>query len=346
MNITIITPNLPPIMCGLADHSRLFGEAIEEQGCTINYIGLHGKTSLAQHWPGTVAKWDGKITSLATLLDEQSSEWVWLQLSGYGYSKLGAPWKLYLALKNITYQLPSVKLAVCLHETYCKPGQLGKKGFILSHWQKYIICAISRLANLILPTVACRISVCADEFGIDNGKIKLLPIVANIPKVELTLDEKENIRSNFNIKSNQKVAVIFGTQVSQEKAINIFFPLITKKIEQGSIDYLLIIGGGIFPSSSMLNILKQNIEEDKFYFTGQLSEYRVAELLEIADIGLVPTPWDYWKKSGAARAFEQAGMELWIIKEEKLNIIPPSLDVPVWESVAQQALGWMNDSIK
>src|SRR5262245_53157263 len=153
MRVSILTPRLPPAVCGLADHTQLLAEAMTRQGVSVGFIHrepCHNGGRL----PGCLTDhWSRGGAALERCLTRQGADWLWVQLSGYGYSRWGAPYALSRSLAWVRRRLPDLRLAVCLHETHCRPHQLGRKGFWLSRWQRHTVATIARLADVVFPII-------------------------------------------------------------------------------------------------------------------------------------------------------------------------------------------------
>lgn len=346
MKITLLASNLPPIVCGVADHSKLLGKAMIRQGCEVGLLGLRGDSALVHKagFPGAASIWDGTTNGLIRFIKNEKPDWLWVQLSSYGYSRLGAPWLLGRSLRALKNAYPCLKLAVCVHETYCKPHQLGHKGFWLSPWQKYTSKVIVRMGDLVLPTIAEWEYVCIKELMVDRGVVKLLPIAANMPPLKAVSEQRAAWRADLGLKPEQRVAVIFGTWASQQKVFRRFRKILKESFKNGNVDHILAVGGddANWPSWAK-DMTKCDTWKNRLTLLGPQSENRVSEILSIADIGLVPTPFGFWEKSGAARAFEQARLDLWIIEDGNLRQIAPNPDPPTWDGLAKLAINWLND---
>src|SRR5262249_52693088 len=149
MRITFLAPRLPPAVCGVADHTLLLAEAMIGEGAEVSFIHREPFTGTAQSLPGPVCRWEGGAEALAACLARQEADWLWVQFSNYGYSRFGAPYRLWRELKQFRQRMPNVRIALYMHETHCLPPQLGVKGPILSPWQRYTVGAVTRLGDLI-----------------------------------------------------------------------------------------------------------------------------------------------------------------------------------------------------
>lgn len=311
-------------------------------GCVVSLIGLRGNVAAAQKagWSGPVALWDGSMRGLLRVVDDERPDWLWVQFSGYGYSKLGSPWRLAVAIRLAKKRRPSLRLAVCVQETYCKPSQLGLKGILLSPWQKVINGTVVRCGDLVFPTIPVRMETCVNEFGAKPNSVKLLPIASNILRLQATRREREGWRAELGFSSSHNIAVIFGVWASQLRALEEFESILESKFERGEIDHVVAIGGDTVRRPPWAkDLLKHEPWKSRLTILGHQPAERIAQVIASADIGLVPTPWLYWEKSGAARAFQQAGLSLWFIENGDLRQLPPNQDpVPTWDDLAEKAI--------
>jgi hypothetical protein len=348
MRVAFLTPNLPPIVCGLADQSALMGQALSRAGWDVVLIGLHGDPERAgiEGNIHSMLKWDGSVGTLARVVGAAAPDWLWVQLSGYGYSRWGAPWILNLALSRVRRQYPRLRLAVYLHEGHCTPGQLGLKGPLLSPWQRWTVGRIVRLSDLVVATTPYWHSRCVADYRADPERVKLLPIGSSVPPLRLTAAERERVRAALSIGTAERVAVTFGKWQSQRGALECLGGPLRAAIAAGTIDRIVALGGEQPTTPSWCGeMVRHTPWSGRLQFMGPLPAKRVAEVLAAADIGLVSTPWDVWRKSSAARAMEQAQLTLWI-SDGGLGCreIPPPHDAPRWESIAASASRWLSAS--
>jgi hypothetical protein len=339
MHITFLTPNLPPMVCGLADHARLLGTALARRGYEVSIVARRGD-ACAQNgarWIGPTAIWNGTPRGLVRLLGQVRPDWLWVQLSGYGYSRFGAPWKLSRALKAVRRRYRESRLAVCVHETYCQPGQLGRKGFLLSPWQRFTVGQILKLGDLVLPTIPRYLDQCLHEYRLPPARLQLLPVAATIAAARLEGEQRNRLRRELGLTPSDRVAVTFGRWNSQRMALEQFGPVVHRAITEGSLSSVVAVGGETStPPAWVGEFLSKPPWAGRLRVLGNQVPERVAEIIAVADVGLVPTPWPVWEKSTAARAFEQAGLTLWILDNESngYRIRPPNETPPSWDSLA------------
>lgn len=339
--IVFLTPNLPPVMCGLADHSMLLGRALRDLGFGVSLIGLRGEPGTAQQngWPGAAFSWNGSPRNLHRVVRSLSPAWLWVQLSPYGYARLGVPWRLGKALAALKRECREVRIAVCVHETHCEPRQLGAKGPVLSMLQRRTVAQVVRLADVVFTVIPAWETRCILEYNIPAAHVHQLPIAANIPAVRLSVEERSEVRRQLGIDVRDRVAVAFGLWPSQRMALERLGHAVEGALRTRELGRVIAIGGeSQDPPLDIARFFQALTWRDSLVVLGPQPPQRVSELVAISDIGLVPTPVKLWPKSGAARAFEQAGLTLWIADEGKVEVVRPSTNVPTWEEIAQDAV--------
>jgi hypothetical protein len=235
--------------------------------------------------------------------------------------------------------MPHVRLAVCVHETHCQPDQLGKKGPLLSPWQRYTIGRVVRLADLVLTTIGPWRDRVIEEYGVRPNKVFLLPIGSNIPAVSLTARDREQKRREFGWRAGETVAVIFGSYPSQLQALERFGKLLRGGVQQGYLDRIVCLGDGPahehgFKASSWGEPL--GCEKDNFQVLGPRPAREVGEILACCDLALAPTPRRLLSKSGAFMAFAAAGLAVIVYEEPPTGGAAGLDDWPVFSSLEWQ----------
>lgn len=342
MHVTFLTPNLPPSVCGLADHTRLLGAALARRGYGVSIVARRRDASTSTEniagWVGATAIWDGTSGGLLRFLGHVRADWLWVQLSGYGYSRFGAPWKLSRTLKVVRRHYPDLRFAVCVHETYCHPDQLGPKGRVLSAWQRFTVGQILRQGDLVLPTIPLFLGQCLHEYRLPPARLELLPIAASTAAVRLTEEQRSRLRRELGLAPSDRVAVTFGRWNSQRMALERLGPTVQRAIDEGSLSSVIAVGGeNSMPPEWIGEFMAKRPWAGRLQVLGKQPAERIAEVLAVVDVGLVPTPWPVWEKSSAARAFEQAGLTLWIFDHETrgCRVMPPNPKPPTWETIAE-----------
>lgn len=309
MRICFLTPRLPPAVCGVGDHTSMLAEAMREQGVDVGFAYCKAQPVVSGLPPGPVDYVDWKSSTLRDSIIRQNPDWLWVQLSGYGYSRWGAPYALGRELQQLRRLRPNLRLAICLHETHCKPSQLGMKGVALSSWQKHTVGKVARLGDVVFTTNPVWEQWALHDYGVEPARLVRLPIGSNIPQVVLTPDERAHLRSRFGWAANDLIAVAFGSFWSQKQALRIFAPLLSKGFALKCLDRLACLGGDSADIPDDLRALADCCAPSGAYnLFGNRSAREVGEILACCDLGLCATPPSVLEKSGAFSAFAQAGL--------------------------------------
>jgi hypothetical protein len=93
VRVTLLAPRLPPRISGVGDHTRCLARAMEDQAVEAGYIHRDPQQELDVP-EGPPDRRDGGRRSLCRVLSRQASDWLWVELSGYGCSRWGAPYRL------------------------------------------------------------------------------------------------------------------------------------------------------------------------------------------------------------------------------------------------------------
>jgi hypothetical protein len=309
MRICFLAPRLPPAVCGVGDHTALLAAAMREEGVDVGFIYCKPQSEVSGLPPGPVDHIDWKNSTLTDSLARQNPDWLWVQLSGYGYSRWGAPFALGRELQQLRRNRPGLRLAICLHETHCKPSQLGMKGIVLSPWQKHTVGEVARLGDVVFTTNPVWEQWALNDYGVEPARLVRLPIGSNIPQVVLTPAERAHLRGRFGWAANALIAVAFGSFWSQKQALRIFAPLLSKGFALKCLDRLVCLGGDSTDVPLDLRALADLCAPSGAYdLFGNRSAREVGEILACCDLGLCATPPSVLEKSGAFSAFAQAGL--------------------------------------
>ena len=308
MRITMLMPNPPPIVCGIVDHSLRLGEALERLGSTVNHLaprrnGLESRETNVHFWDGSAKDLENKVRQLGT-------EVLWVQYSGYGYSPKGIPIGLARALDRVRRGQPAPAIVICMHETHANLARFGWRALPIEMLQRKISRRVARAGDVIFATVEVNLNRCIEEYGVSRESISLLPIASNIPSVKVQSSERTAFREQLNLSADARIAAIFGLWATQARTLELFSGELDELLHNGEIDHVLAIGGEApQPRDSIL-------ESNGMRFNGALtvlgpgSGEEIGKVLSCCDVGLIPTPPDYVRKSGVAAAFVAANLEL------------------------------------
>lgn len=310
MRISFLTSQLPPAACGVGDHTKFLAHAMAAQDVEVGFIHLKPLQEGDGGLPtGPVDGWDGSPRGLTECVARRAPDWLWVQLSAYGYSRWGAPYRMGRALAHLRMKLKEVRLAICVHETHCRSHQLGIKGPILSPWQKHTVGKLVRLGDVVFPTIPLWQKWVVKEYRVPPAKVSLLPIGSNIPDVRLTEEQKRECRKRWGWREGEVVLASFGSYGSQLQGLNQFEKILQEGVDQQLLHRIVCMGGDAsvippelmawktrFPPPFHLDIL------------GPRPAHVIGELLACSDFGITPHKRMSLEKSGAFKAYAAAGL--------------------------------------
>jgi hypothetical protein len=316
MRVTFLSPRLPPAVCGLADHTKWLASAMARARVEVGFIHYQSQPLVCDLPNGPIDFWGDSRSGLEACLGRHRPDWLWVQLSGYGYSRWGAPYQLMRALMRVRRRLPDLRLAVCVHETHCRPDQLGCKGPVLARWQRHTAANVVRLGHLVFPTIGPYRDCVVDEYGVKAHRVLQLPIASNIPAVKLTAAQRERARQTLDWQADETVAVTFGSVATQLRALQWFEPLLARGLREGHLHRVVCLGGEQPEVPPELNAWRERPPfAGAFQALGRQPADRVGEILACSDFAFLPTCRNFIEKSGAFMACAAAGLAV---------LVPPS----------------------
>jgi hypothetical protein len=309
MRVSFLSQQLPPAVCGVADHTWLLARTMAGQDAEVGFIHRVPVVNGGEPLPGPRNLWEGGAAALARCVARQAPDWLWVQFSNYGFSRWGAPYRLGRDLKCFRQRMPHVRVAVCLHETHCLPHQLGRKGRLLSPWQRYTVGAIARLGDVVFTAVPLYRKRAVEDYRVPPDKIFSLPIGSNIPPAAPTPGERARLRESLGWGAAETVAVVFGTYPSQLRALQLFGSLLRKGMEQGRLQRVVCLGGDRPDAPAELAAWQTRFPRPAlFQLLGPRPACEVGRLLAGCDFALSPTQRPLLEKSGAFMAYAFAGL--------------------------------------
>ncbi len=308
MRITFLTPRLPPQVCGLADHTRNLAESLTKLGVGVGFIHRQADQRQFELPVGPVDYWDDSPRSLIETVRKQKADWFWVQLSGYGYSRWGSPYRLARALAGLRRAVPEVRIAVYLHEPHCDASHLGLKGLPLSLWQKHTIGRIIRSADVVFTsTEPWRRRILA-HYGSREEALFRLPIGANVPRIDLCEEERAARRRELGFRTDHVIAVTFGSFPMQVLALERFETILQRGLTAGRLHRIVCVGGGPFIPPELARWQRRFSPPDAFAILGHRPAAEVARILACSDFAFFATSREYLEKSTGFVAAAHAGL--------------------------------------
>ena len=344
MRISVLTPKLPPAVCGIADHGFLLGEALKRLEVEVEYLApCHGPNSSRDTADGL---WDGSANGLQRAIHRHETDVLWIQYSGYGYSKKGIPVALARAVEHVARRRPETLVVACMHETHASRTALGWRAPIIQPLQISAARRIVKAADLVFAPVDINLERCIHEYGASREIVELLPIASNLPSIEISVAERRQFRERLSLSNGARVAVTFGLWSSQIRAITLFKDELQSALRRGCIEQIVAIGGETTPSRMNAVSDAAKAFNGRLSVLGPASAIEVARVLGCCDIGLVPTPRDYLRKSGAAAAFAAADLQIWMKDARGKTVVEADIEAfPTWDQIATMAFESINSRL-
>jgi hypothetical protein len=337
MRIAFLNPTLPPAFCSMGEHTQFLAQTMLDEGIEVGFI--HEKPLP----PGStlcglaVHQWNGRPGALPSCVGKLEPDWLWVQLSSYGYSRWGAPFVLGRALAALRRSMPGLGIVVYAHETHCQPRQLGRKGFLLSPWQRHTVGRIVRLADLVFTSNLRYERQIARDYGVPSSKISRLPLPAQVPVPHFSAGQREQYRKSLGWNSEEVVAVTFGTFASQLRALGQCGPHLARGLASRQLHRVVCIGGigtGAVPRG-FERWAKSFAPLGAFEVLGYQPAATVGEILEASDFAFSPYPRRLLGKSGVFTAFALAGLAVLVTDGDAVDELDgddlPVLSAATWD---------------
>jgi hypothetical protein len=282
---------------------------MREQNVDVGFVCCNPQAEVCGLPSAVVDFLDRKSNTLADCVRRQDPNWLWVQLSGYGYSRWGAPWALTRSLAALRRAFPAIRIAVCAHELFCRPNQLGRKGLLLSPWQRSTNGKIVGMADVVFASTQQYREEMVRDLGIAREKSVLLPIGANVPAIHLKSQERAKLRSSFGWGAQEVIAVVFGSAALQARTLERFEHILTQGFKSGRLHRLVGVGGqpGVIPSECR-DWARRLSAHGQVELLGHQPGQRIGEILACADLGLCLYPRHLLQKSTVFVAFAFAGL--------------------------------------
>jgi hypothetical protein len=306
------------------------------EGARTAFIHTEPRSGADGLLPGPIERWTGGSEALFQCLTRIGADWLWLQFSGYGYSRWGAPYTLARVLGRLRRRLPNLRIAICLHETHCRPKQLGRKGWWLSPWQRHVIARVARSGDLVFTSIPLYQYRAVREYGVAAEKVLLLPIGSNVPPADLTPEQRAGVRRRFSWEQEERVAVTFGTYASQLRALRQFTPLLVEGLRQGELQRVVSLGGeGAEIPRELATWAERFPQPERFAVLGPRSARDVSDILASCDFAFAAIHRTALGKSGSFLAYAFAGLAVLVYPTDLYGNFPaeplPVLAAETWD---------------
>jgi hypothetical protein len=273
-----VVAQLQPERCGVSDFAILLARELESKfGIGSAFAVINSTAPCDVSFP-RVYRTQAELLDACNVLSCGEPGTLLVHLSGYGFSRDGAPRELADALSQVR-KSGKFKIAVCFHELYAT-GMPWRSAFWYSARQRRAVRRIAKDCDVIVTTReenAKWLERAVEPSG--GGPVHLLPVFSNVGEPqELTPMELR-----------EPVMVVLGRGNSRKRAYR-RLSQIAGTVGQLGIREIIDIGPEFEPPSQVLGIPIRRM--------GVLDARMVSEILSHSRFGFVPHPPSSLAKSG------------------------------------------------
>jgi hypothetical protein len=229
-----ITPELQPMIGGIADYAAILGEAmtrreILQQYLVANHVTQAHRQGILASFPGAQVLDSTSSSDLLFGLRDLQAETVLLHYSGYGYAPRGAPFQLVKSLERWKKLGAHHRLIVMFHETWAS-GLPWQSSFWLFPLQRWCVARVARLADAVVTNTSyyrSRLELLLRS----RTPIQVQPIFSNIGEPDAVLPFAER----------QPICILFGRGTTRRRT-NKRFRRYVDKLSMLGVERLIEIG--------------------------------------------------------------------------------------------------------
>lgn len=207
-----------------------------------------------------------------------------------------------LLLKSIKKSYPFSKLVFVVHDMAWTSFMLGDKVKLKEYLCKeksnllekeylnltYLLeeeKEMFKIVDQIVVLVAETVEILQDVYNVCENRMALIPNGLEDNYNKLSKNETSKLKNKLLIPQNEKI-ILFAGRVNEIKGI---YPLLNslKKVLHFYPNFRLVIAGTIFHTKLIMECA--NEIASKIVFTGQISNEKLKEWYQIADIGVLPS---------------------------------------------------------
>ena len=292
MKIVFLTPNYPPTICGVGDHTQRLALEMVKKGIEIHVICSANQTPPPTDSPlltvhPVVKTWNTEgVISILNVVKTIQPDWFITQYVPHSYHQKGLSYILLFLYRQLR-QLKTPILTI-FHEVKIRPERAFKTR-LMSYLQSVIAYKLSNMSAKIVTSIDFYDHNLKD---ISSDKKTIIPIGSNILPIDVSDLEKQNLRDKYKIEKNAKVVCTFGN-----RDISSFLPV----FDSLSTDYpnliWLICGKNntpalVWPSRNYLR------------YVGSMSADDIYRHLSIGDVFFLP---DYLSENGEGGTCNKSG---------------------------------------
>jgi glycosyltransferase involved in cell wall biosynthesis len=277
MTVALITPNYPPTICGVGDHTLQLVRALLKAGIETHVICSANQQPEPVVQPKIypiIEEWNKKgFKTTLEKLETLQPDWVIVQYVPHGFNPKGLPFAIlgfYEALTEKKYSVLTV-----FHEVRVRPGNKLSTRFI-SAVETYIARKLTLKSKKVVTSIDFYVDLLRG--GRKDLPINIVPIGSGIEPIETSPAVKRVLRKRFDIPLSVPVIVTFGN-----RNIEIYLEAFDK-LAQDVPDFVWLLCG---KTSTPPSVLKSRAY---IRHTGEMSATDIYQALSLGDVAFLPEP--------------------------------------------------------
>jgi len=204
-----VLAQLKPARCGVSDHAILLARELERSSAIQTAFAVVNSSETCDLQFPRIHAAQAKLLETCLTLSGGRPAALLVHLSGYGFSRDGAPLELARALQRVKAD-GRFRIAVYFHELFAS-GMPWRSAFWHSRRQKQAVGSIARLCGLAVTNIG-RHAVWLQEQrkGLAGPPVAVLPVFSNVGEAETLIPVAER----------DPVLAVYGLPSTRRKAYN------------------------------------------------------------------------------------------------------------------------------
>lgn len=301
MNLTVISGTLPDAKCGVGDYSDLLYSDIKKNDSEINIDIITSKglrcnsDNIKIH--DIMNSWRFReLPKIISYIKSLESDIIHIQYPTAYYGK-----NAMINFLPLFIRLMGKKCISTIHE-YSDNSLFGK----IRIWPNILF------SNKILVVDKRYKRDLQKLFIFQNKDIEFMNIFSNMPKSNITYEQKKQLKNKLNVNDEEILTCYFGF-IHEKKAVESILEALKILVEERKKVKFLIIGQLDKENSyhkKLLNIIEDYNLSEYIIMTGYLDRNEVSNYISICDIGILPFTEGLSSKNGSFLSMYQENLSI------------------------------------
>ena len=212
MKIVFLTPNFPPTICGVGDHTYRLAVEMMEYGVEIHVICSADQAPMPSDSPlltvhPVVKAWNTEgVKSIMNVVRMVQPTWFVTQYVPHSYHPKGLSYVLLFLYRRLNQW--GKPILTIFHEVKIRPEKAFKTR-LMSYLQGLIAHKLSNMSAKVVTSIDFYDHNLKD---ISSDKKTIIPIGSNILPIEVSDFTKQNLKKTYQIDATAKIICTFGNR--------------------------------------------------------------------------------------------------------------------------------------